>query len=211
MKNYQYDCISPNALQIWISNIYFLLPDPSFVLPDPRASQEFSTPPAYSRKMAARSWPDPGTLHGGSRRSGPDFIGLGPGRLLGLALPGPRRAWELCASGPGARCARSWAYFCRYVRRRRSAHVSVRGALCIRARSSASGPGARVTVLYASGPSPVCALGVYSVWGLVVSFPALSKSNPGALPPIQPAGPQLRAACHPSVAQKSGLVELRRL
>ena len=101
-----------------------------------------------------------------SRRSGSDFIGLGPGRLLGLAPP-----WELWASGPGARCARSWASFCRYIRRRRSAHASVRGALCTRARSSVSGPGARVPVLYISGPSPLCALGVYSRLGPGGLFP----------------------------------------
>ena len=78
-----------------------------------------------------------------------------------LSISGPCQAWDLWALGPGVRCARSWGSFCRCVRRRRSVHVSDRGAL--KARSSVSGFGDRVPALFLSGPGPLCALGAHSV------------------------------------------------
>ena len=62
------------------------------------------------------------------------------------------------------------------------------------------GLGARVPALYISGPDPVSELILY--WA-----PALSVSNPGALPPIQPAGPHsephgAHPACKPPAPRR---------
>ena len=108
--------------------------------------------------------------YGSSARRAPSMS------ALVLAVPGPGALFSVVSAAGVLRTCRSAA-------------LSISGSRALYA---------RVPALYISGPSPLCALGAYSVLGPSGLFPGALCIEPRHSPTHPARGPQLRDACHPS-------------